>query len=139
MTQFKITRFAGLLLLILGCSPWLSCSDDEDDTRLPSFDEMTITPAQDVYHVGDRITCSIRMTSPASSNLKKATWWFYASWMFAGDEDVDFQESENNVFTSSTITLTKAGNQTLYFFGRCEYPKFDFRKVEIAKTIKVVE
>ena len=30
-------------------------------------------------------------------------------------------------------------NDNLYFFGRVEFPNFDWRKVEIAKTVKVAE
>lgn len=117
--------------LVTGCS-------DDDDVRVPAFSELTVEPAQAVYHVGDRVTLKIKMTSPGSSDMKKSQYWFYASWMFATDEDVDFQEADaGGVFTSSPITLTTAGSVNLYFFGRCEYPRLDFRKIEIARTITV--
>lgn len=130
--------FLAALLSVVGLWLMQSCSDDPDANSVPTFSEITVLPAQNIYHVGDRVTISVKMTHPASATLKKAQYWFYASWMFAADEDVDFQEAdEAGVFTSSPFTLTTAGTQKLYFFGRCEFPKFDFRKIELSKSITV--
>ncbi|MBQ9073670.1 MAG: hypothetical protein IJY30_04330 [Muribaculaceae bacterium] len=91
--------------------------------------------------MGDVITCSITEIKAPSDELKSASYWWYASWWFSNpDLTADFQEfDENRVNTSSEITLTEAGEVTLYFFGRLDYPNFDFRKVEIGKTITVTE
>ena len=37
------------------------------------------------------------------------------------------------------VVAHQAGDVNLYFFGRVEFPNFDWRKVEIAKTVKVAE
>jgi hypothetical protein len=132
------TRF--LIPVVCALLPALaSCSDD--DQELPGFTTISITPEQSVYHVGDVITCSITETKAAPDGLKAASYWWYASWWFTDSTmTADFQDfDDNKTCTSSQITLTKAGDVTLYFFGRLEYPKFDYRKVEIARTITVVE
>ena len=95
-----------------------------------------------MYHVGDVVTCSIVRTSEGSADLREASYWWYASWWFADPElKADFQDfdAETATCTSAPITLTKPGEVTLYFFGRIEFPNFDWRKVEIGKTITVVE
>lgn len=129
---------ARILLALIALLPLGACSDD-DDPGLPGFGEIIVTPEKDVYEVGDQVTCTIRMTSPGGPALKKATYWWYTSWWFQStDNPVDFQEfNADNECVSSTITLTEAGDVKLLFFGRLEYPKYDWRKVEIAKTIKV--
>lgn len=133
------TKFIGFLLMALTFS-LVSCSDDDND-RDPSYSAITITPEKEVYKVGDVITCSITEIKAPSDELKAASYWWYASWWFSNpDLTADFQEfDENRVNTSSEITLTEAGEVTLYFFGRLDYPNFDFRKVEIGKTITVTE
>ncbi len=128
-----------MLVLLLGVVP-ASCSDD-DSTHVPSFSVIKVTPEKDVYKVGDVVRCSISQTAPASEDLRDASYWWYASWWFADSEmKADFQEfGADGVNTSSEITLTQAGDVTLYFFGRVEFPNYDWRKVEIGKKIKVVE
>ena len=137
MLKFKHIVFLLVAALSVG---FASCSDDDDD-RDTSYSVITITPEKDVYHVGDVITCSITEVKAPGSDVKDASYWWYASWWFTDPEmKADFQDFDaNKVNTSSEITLTEAGEVTLYFFGRIEYPKFDFRKVEIGKTITVVE
>lgn len=132
------TKFIGFLLVICSMVMCASCSNDDDNT-VPSYSTITITPEKDVYHVGDVITCKITEVNPASEALKKSSYWWYASWWFSNPNmTADFQSfDENKTCTSSEITLTKVGEMKLYFFGRLEYPQFDFRKVEIAKTITV--
>lgn len=131
-----------LTLLMLAIIPLLVTACDDDDKGLePTFSQIVITPAKDVYKVGDQITCSINRTSPGTGDLRDASYWWYASWWFDDSEmKADFQEFDaSDVCTSSTITLTEAGEVTLYFFGRLDYPHYDKRKVEIAKTITVTE
>lgn len=132
-----VKQFAKILLLMMGVVTLWSCKE-EDNTGLPAFAEISVTPEKAVYEVGDTVTCSIRMTRPADATLKKATYWWYTSWWFQSTENaVDFQEFKDDVCVSEPIKLTKSGDVKLYFFGRLEYPNFDWKKVEIAKTIKV--
>ena len=128
MTKTKHFLFV-LMLLGLALAP-ASCSDD-DKPQSPTFGTITITPEKDVYKVGDVVTC----------DLKEASYWWYASWWFSDSEmKADFQDfGEDNVNTSAQITLTEAGEVTLYFFGKLDYPKFDWRKVEIGRTVTVTE
>ncbi len=129
---------AKLLLAFIAFLPLWSCSD-EDDRGIPVYGEIEVTPAKDVYEVGDVVTCTIRMTHPGGPTLKASTYWWYTSWWFkTTEQEVDFQEfNEDNVCVSSPITLTEPGDVKLYFFGRLEYPNWDWEKIEIAKTIKV--
>lgn len=119
----------------------MTACDDDDKGYEPSFSEIVISPAKDVYKVGDVITCSINRTSEGTGDLRGADYWWYASWWFDNTEmKADFQEFDaQNVCTSSRITLTEPGQVTLYFFGRLDYPHYDKRKVEIARTITVTE
>lgn len=132
-------RFAKILLLLVGVVSLWSCKE-EDTRQFPVFGEIKVTPEKEVYDVGDVVTCTITMTQPGGETLKKSTYWWYASWMFQSTEyDVDFQEFKDNQCVSAPIKLTKAGDQKLYFFGRLEYPNYNWKKIEIAKTIKVKE
>ena len=129
---------ARILLTLIAILPLGSC-EEKDDRGIPGFSEITVSPEKDGYEVGDQVTCTIRMTSPAGPTLKKSTYWWYTSWWFQSTENsVDFQEfEENGQCVSSTITLTEPGDVKLYFFGRLEYPNYDWEKIEISKTIKV--
>lgn len=136
MTIYKyLTPIVGLLMCVC-----IACSDD-DSTREPSFGGIEITPRQDVYHVGDVITCSIAKVADGTGDLRAASYWWYASWWFEDSElRADFEEFDAaGTNTSQPITLTRAGEVTLYFFGRLEYPRWDWRKVEISRTITVLE
>lgn len=127
-----------LLFVFVAILPLGSCKE-EDERGIPVFSEITVSPTKDVYEVGDVVTCSIRITMPENTTLKKATYWWYTSWWFKdANQEVDFKEFDaDNVCVSSQITLTEAGDMKLYFFGRLEYPKYDWEKIEIAKTIHV--
>ena len=137
MTKLKLlgVMIAAMLALCLaGCAT--------DEPQLPRYSAITITPQKDIYQVGDVITCSITEVKAPQEGLKDATYWWYASWWFARpDLTADFQDfdSATSTCTSAQITLSEAGRVTLYFFGRLEYAGFDFRKVEEACTITVVE
>ena len=136
MTKAKYLTMLLMVAVILG---FTGCSDD-DEPQMPQFGAITISPEKDVYQVGDEVVCTITMTSEAGPEMKKATWWWYASWWFSNPElTADFSEFNDGKCVSSPITLTEAGDVNLYFFGRVEFPNFDWRKVEIAKTVKVAE
>ena len=70
-------------------------------------------------------------------------YWFYASWWFGNHElTADFQTFAQNeagkyVATSSPIVLTEPGEVKLYFFGKLQYPNWEFYKIEIPITITV--
>ena len=134
-----ITRCTWLLCAFWATLSLTACSDD--DPVIPSYGEIQIMPQKDVYHVGDVITCTIIEKSQPQEGLKADSYWWYASWWFSDPEmTADFQEFDSNrCNTSSPITLTEPGEVTIYFFGRLEYPRFDFRKVEIGKKITVIE
>ena len=136
----RITRFV-ILVLIAGVS--LACNKPTTAVTVPTFSDITVTPAQDTYHVGDTVTCSIRRLTLGSDNLQSDQYWFYASWWFSDPElTADFQEFADvegvEQATSSPIVLTEAGEVRLYFFGKLEYPCWEFRKVEIPVTLNVV-
>jgi len=134
-----------LLLLLPSCK-------QEDSVTLPNFSAISIFPQKDAYEVGDVVFCTIQRLDEGSTNLQKATYWFYANWWFTDPElTADFQEftldplTGTMVATSSEILLTEAaakkttdnGHADLCFYGRLEYPNWDFRKVEIRVPIVV--
>lgn len=128
---------ARILLALIALLPLSSCKD-EDDPGMPVFGQITVSPEKDVYEVGDKVTCTISMTSPGGPDLKKATYWWYTSWWFQkAENEVDFEEFKDGQCVSEQITLTEPGEVKLYFFGRLEFPNFNWKKVEIAKTITV--
>jgi len=136
----RITRFV-ILVLIAVVS--LACNKPTTAVTVPTFSDITVTPAQDTYHVGDTVTCSIRRLTLGSDNLQSDQYWFYASWWFSDPElTADFQEFADvegvEQATSSPIVLTEAGEVRLYFFGKLEYPCWEFRKVEIPVSLNVV-
>lgn len=135
-----------LLLLLPSCKK-------KDPVTLPTYSEISISPQKDVYQVGDIVRCSIKMQTTGSDNLQKATYWFYANWWFTDPElTADFQEFVTDpetgemIATSSEIELTEAAvkktkeneHADLCFYGRLEYPNWDFRKVEIRVPIRVI-
>ena len=61
---------ARILLTLIAILPLGSC-EEKDDRGIPSFSEITVSPEKDVYEVGDQVTCTIRMTSPAVSYPEK--------------------------------------------------------------------
>ena len=140
----KKPLYLALCLLTLPAMMLFSSCEQQSDVTVPTFSTITVSPQQDVYHLGDKVTCSITRLTDGSNNLRKSTYWFYASWWFSNpDLTADFQEFQETeggiVATSSEIELTQLGEQRLYFFGRLEYPSWDFRKIEIPVTINVVE
>ena len=128
-----------LLLLV----PVLFCAcTDKTGVTLPTFSDIHVSPEQAVYHVGDSVVCTIDMLTPGDASLKAATYWFYTSW-WGSDPDMtaDFCQPDTVdgviSFTSSPITLTEKGEVRIYFWGRLEYPNWDFQPVQIPVTLKV--
>lgn len=146
-------RFLCLGIVVLTLLLLLPSCKKKDPVTLPTYSEISISPQKDVYQVGDIVRCSIKMQTTGSNNLQKATYWFYANWWFTDPElTADFQEFVTDpetgemIATSSEIELTEAAvkktkeneHADLCFYGRLEYPNWDFRKVEIRVPIRVI-
>lgn len=134
--KLRFSLFFLLLVLVLS-----ACTREQKRT-LPMFSTITLTPAKEVYTLGDSVQASITMLTPGDASLKEAKYWFYTSWWgsdpnmtadFCTPDTVDGIVS----FTSSKIALTKAGEVRIYFWGRLEYPNWDFQPVQIPVTIHV--
>ena len=128
-----------LLLLV----PVLFCAcTDKTGVTLPTFSKITVTPEQATYAVGDQVECSVTMRTPGDASLKQATYWFYTSW-WGSDPDMTANFCQPDTvdgvisFTSSPITLTEKGEVRIYFWGRLEYPNWDFQPIQIPVTLKV--
>lgn len=140
MKQFVKT----ILLMVITALTLASC-EPKSTVVLPTFSNITISPQQDAYRVGDTITCSIERLTTGSEELFEDDnqYWFYASWWFENPEmTADFQTFAQNeagkyVATSSPIVLTEPGEVKLYFFGKLQYPNWEFHKVEIPVIINV--
>lgn len=133
-----------ILLMVITALTLASC-EPKSTVVLPTFSNITISPQQDAYRVGDTITCSIERLTTGSEELFEDDnqYWFYASWWFENPEmTADFQTFAQNeagkyVATSSPIVLTEPGEVKLYFFGKLQYPNWEFHKVEIPVIINV--
>lgn len=138
-------QFAKCILLMLITVLTLASCEPKSTVVLPTFSNITISPQQDVYKVGDTITCTIERLTTGSNDLFEDAnqYWFYASWWFENPEmTADFQTFAQNeagkyVATSSPIVLTEPGEVKLYFFGKLQYPNWEFHKVEIPVIINV--
>lgn len=133
-----------ILLMVIMASTLASC-EPKSAVVIPTFSNITISPQLDTYAVGDTITCSIERLTTGSEELFEDDnqYWFYASWWFGNHElTADFQTFAQNeagkyVATSSPIVLTEPGEVKLYFFGKLQYPNWEFYKVEIPVIINV--
>ena len=134
-------KLRSYILLMLLVPAFIACTREQKRT-LPTFSTITLTPAKEVYTLGDSVQASITMLTPGDASLKEAKYWFYTSWWgsdpnmtadFCTPDTVDGIVS----FTSSKIALTKAGEVRIYFWGRLEYPNWNFQPVQIPVTIHV--
>ena len=138
-------RFVKYLSLMVFTILTLASCEPESNVVIPTFSDITISPQLDTYAIGDTITCSIERLTTGSEELFEDDnqYWFYASWWFENPEmTADFQTFAQNeagkyVATSSPIVLTEPGEVKLYFFGKLQYPNWEFYKVEIPITITV--
>lgn len=131
-----------LFILLLLSVVLVGCSDKKTAVNLPTFSDMSVSPAKTVYAVNDTVQCSITMLTPGDVSLKKATYWFYASWWgsdpnmtadFCTPDTIDGVVS----FHSSKIVLSQPGDVTLYFWGRLEYPNWNFQPITIPVMLHV--
>ena len=138
-------RFVKCLSLMVFTILTLASCEPESNVVIPTFSDITISPQLDTYAIGDTITCSIERLTIGSEELFEDDnqYWFYASWWFENPEmTADFQTFAQNeagkyVATSSPIVLTEPGEVKLYFFGKLQYPNWEFHKVEIPVIINV--
>ena len=138
-------RFVKYLSLMVFTILTLASCEPESNVVIPTFSDITISPQLDTYAIGDTITCSIERLTTGSEELFEDDnqYWFYASWWFGNHElTADFQTFAQNeagkyVATSSPIVLTEPGEVKLYFFGKLQYPNWEFHKVEIPVIINV--
>ena len=134
----KLRSYIFLMLLL----PAFVACKKEQQRELPKFSEITLSPSKAVYALGDTVQASITMLSPGDPSLKKATYWFYTSWWGSDPEKTaDFCTPDTIAgticFTSGKIALTQAGEVRIYFWGRLEYPNWDFQPVQIPVTLNV--
>lgn len=134
-------RYLFIAFAFIACVFFSACKKSGGVT-LPEFSAITLTPQQSVYHVGDTVVCSIKRLTDGDPSLKAATYWFYTSW-WGSDPNytADFCEPElvngDVLFTSSKIGLSKAGEVRIYFWGRLEYPNWNFQPITIPVTLNV--
>lgn len=134
----KLRLYIFLMLLL----PAFVACKKEQQRELPKFSEITLSPSKAVYALGDTVQASITMLSPGDTSLKKATYWFYTSWWGSDPEKTaDFCTPDTIAgticFTSGKIALTQAGEVRIYFWGRLEYPNWDFQPIQIPVTLNV--
>ncbi len=138
----KIDKVFAVLIFPLLSLLFIGCNNSGSDVELPTFSEISLSPQQETYHIGDSVVATISMLTPGSESLKQSTYWFATSW-WKGKTQVDFQtpvETEGKqVFTSGKIGLDEAGEHRIYFWGRLEYPNWDYQPVTTEITINVVE
>lgn len=133
----KIKIFKVCVMLVILTS--ISCNQDSN-TELPTYSDISISPVKDTYQVGDIITCKINLLTEGGEDLIETKYWWYTSWWFTDPNfTADFQAFDENENTSSEIVLTHAGKQKLYFFGQLKYPEWNWIKIEIPVEITVEE
>ena len=62
-------QFAKCILLMLITVLTLASCEPKSTVVLPTFSNITISPQQDVYTVGDAITCTIERLTTGSDDL----------------------------------------------------------------------
>ena len=85
----------------------LASCEPKSAVVLPTFSNITISPQQDVYKVGDTITCTIeRLTTGSNDLFEDANQYsFYASWRFTNpDLTADCQLFEKDEAGKSIAT-----------------------------------
>ncbi len=122
--------FTVLCLAVTGCN-------NDDELPKPSFSDITVTPAQSTYHVGDKVTLSVKMLSTLPVEIKAAKYWFYYD--YATKAMFVTPTSDTNELVSPEITLTAAGDIELSFWAQFDYPKYQYDGVTKRVVIHVEE
>lgn len=125
-----------ILFAAVLCLAFSACSDD-DELPKAQFSEITVTPAQQVYHVGDKVTLTVKQTSATPEAVKAAKYWFYYDY----DTKAMFvtPTADTNELVSPEITLTKAGDVELSFWVQYDYAQYKYDGVTKRVTIHVEE
>lgn len=128
-----------VLMLLVTCSLF-NCSSDEVLAK-PKFSTLTISPAQEIYHVGDVITLSTKQLTSTPSEIKaQKVWFFYPDGESQTDRILFVVNPQNTTeFVSSQITLRLAGTVQLAFYTQYDYPKYKYDGVTLYKTINIVD
>lgn len=133
-------RLSVVVLVFALTVMFFGCSSD-DVLAKPTFSEITVFPAQDVYHVGDTITLTIKQLIDTPSEIIKETAWFFYPDGATQDDRILFvnRTVDTGEFISSVITINSAGTVQLAFYTQYDYPKYKYDGVTLYKTITVVE
>lgn len=134
-------RLSVIALSLALTSMLFNCSSDVDDLAKPTFSEITISPVQDVYHVGDMITLTVRQLTDTPTEIKTGTAWFFYPDEVSQDDRILFvnRTVDTGEYVSPFITLRSAGTVQLAFYTQYDYPKYKYDGVTLYKTITVVE
>lgn len=117
-----------------------SCSSSDEGVTMPKFSEITITPDQPSYKVGDQIKLTVTQLTETSADIKaEKAWFFYPD----GDTQADrikfvTRTADTNEYTT-TITLKTAGQVELSFWTQYDLPRYRYDGVTLYKTITVTE
>jgi len=134
-------RLSVIVLSLALTSMLFNCSSDVIELAKPEFSEITVSPVQDVYRVGDKITLTVRQLNETPSEIKAETAWFYYPDGATQDDRILFvnRTVDTGEFISSVITINSAGTVQLAFYTQYDYPKYKYDGVTLYKTITVVE
>ena len=124
------------LLATLFCMAFTACSDD-DSLPKAQFSEITVSPAQQTYHVGDKVTLTVRQATDTPAEVKAAKYWFYYD--YATKAMFVTPTADTREFVSPEITLTKAGDVELSFWAQYDYAQYQYDGVTKRVTLHVEE
>ena len=113
-----------------------SCSSD-DELPKPAFSEITVTPSQTTYHVGDKVQLSVRMSGELPADIKAAKYWFYYD--YATKAMFVTPTADTDEFQSPEITLTEAGDIELSFWAQFDYAQYKYDGVTKRVVLHVEE
>lgn len=132
MKNMKKTIFFFLATIL--CLAFTACSDD-DSLPKAKFSEITIAPMQQTYHVGDKVTLTVKQATDTPSEVKAAKYWFYYD--YATKAMFVTPTADTNEFVSPEITLTRAGDIELSFWAQYDYAQYQYDGVTKRITIHV--
>ena len=134
-------RLSVIVLSLALTSMLFNCSSDLVELAKPKFSEITVSPVQDVYHVGDTITLTVKQLTDTPTEIKAETAWFFYPDGASQDDRILFvnRTVDTGEYVSSVVTLRSAGSIRLAFYTQYDYPKYKHDGVTLYKTITVVE